>query len=160
PLMIWLAYEPRVRAQRNPALDWLKENAVGNPLVMNEIVPRTLRRLVATGRAEDLSACLAFLGDLKDSSVRRKGLEAMVAALQGRQLDPPPQWKQVLASLSKDNDPEVSRLAGRLAVNFRDVEALHRALAVAQDPAKPLRERIDAVHDLGLAYPPDALEPL
>jgi hypothetical protein len=160
PLMIWLAYEPRVSAQRNPALEWLKENAVGNPLVMNEIVPRSLRRLVATGKLEDLAASVAFLGEVKDSAVRRKGLEAMVAAFQGRQLDPPPQWKSVLAALSEDKDPEVSRLAGRLAVNFRDVEALRRALATAQDLSKPMRERIDAVHDLGLAYPPDALEPL
>jgi putative membrane-bound dehydrogenase-like protein len=160
PLMIWLAYEPRVSAQRNPALDWLKENALGNPLVIDEIVPRTLRRLVATGKPEDLAACVAFLGDVKDSTVRRKGLEAMVQALQGRQLDPPPVWKRVLASLSEDKDPEVARLAGRLAVNFRDVEALRRALATAQDAKKPVPERIDAVHDLGLAYPPDALEPL
>jgi putative membrane-bound dehydrogenase-like protein len=160
PLMIWLALEPRVRSERTATLDWLKQNAAGNPLVLDEIVPRTLRRLVATGKPEDLAACVAFLGGVKDSTVRRKSLEAMLAALQNRQVDPPAEWKTVLAALREDKDHEVERLAGRLAVSFRDLEALRRALATAQDAKKPMKERIDAVHDLGLAHPADALRPL
>src|SRR5205807_634138 len=61
PMMIWLAYEPHVVAQRTMVLRWLRVNAAGNPLVTEHIVPRAMRRLVATGKADDLAACVAFL---------------------------------------------------------------------------------------------------
>src|SRR5262249_36520922 len=66
PLLIWLAYEPRVVAQHRSALDLLKLAAPGNELVTNEIVPRTMRRLAATGKAEDLAACVAFVRAFND----------------------------------------------------------------------------------------------
>jgi putative membrane-bound dehydrogenase-like protein len=159
PLMIWLAYEPRVAVNPKP-LEWVKENAAGNPLVTDEIVPRALRRLVATDNPENLAACIAFLGSVKDVGVRKRGLEAMLLALQNRQVDPPAEWMRVLADLRDDQDVEVRRLADRLAVNFHDVEALKRALTAAQDATKPAGERIDAVRSLALVHPADALQPL
>jgi putative membrane-bound dehydrogenase-like protein len=160
PLMIWLAYEPKIAAQTNIALIWLKDHAAGNPLVTNEIVPRAMRRLVASNQPEKLAACLAFLRDLHDSLVRRRSLEGLVLALQGRQVDPPAEWKQVFTELFKDKDHEVQRLARRLAINFRDLEAMRQSLALAQDPTKPVHERTDAIRDLALAHPPEALLPL
>ena len=72
PLMIWLAYEPRVLAQRDAVLDWMKQHAPANLLVANEILPRTMRRLAATGRTEDLAACIHFVGLLDDGTRFRK----------------------------------------------------------------------------------------
>jgi putative membrane-bound dehydrogenase-like protein len=165
PLMIWLAYEPRVNQQganapRPPSLDWLKENAAGNPLITDEIVPRTMRRLVATGKAEDLAACVAFLDAVTDSAVRRRALEGLALALANRQVDPPAEWKRVRARLLEDTDREVQRLTAKLSINFRDSEAIRQALAVAQDRRRPTAERIEAVRNLGLAHPPEALKPL
>ena len=37
-------------------------------------MPRAMRRLVATGKSEDLAACVAFIGTLKDPGVRVKAL--------------------------------------------------------------------------------------
>src|SRR5207247_10833345 len=65
PLMIWLAYEPRVAAQSDVALDWLKGHAAGNSLVTNEIVPRAMRRLVAANQPDKLAACVAFVRDAR-----------------------------------------------------------------------------------------------
>src|SRR5262249_37190116 len=56
PLMIWLACEPGVAAQSELVLNWLKDHAAGNPLVTNEIVPRAMRRLVASNQAEKMAA--------------------------------------------------------------------------------------------------------
>jgi putative membrane-bound dehydrogenase-like protein len=156
PLMIWLAYEPRVAGQRRGALDFLRDHAADNPLVANEIVPRVVRRLVATGNADDLEACVAFLGGVKDPEVRRRALDGLAQALQGQILDGPPSWKAVLPALLADRDPEVQRLARKVAVNFRDPEAVRRALAAARDASKPPAVRIDAVRDLALARPPEA----
>jgi putative membrane-bound dehydrogenase-like protein len=160
PLMLWLAYEPRVAADPGPALQWLLQNAVGNDLATNEIVPRAMRRLVATGRPRDLAACLAFLGDIEDSTVRLKGLEAMVSALEGQLVDPPTPWRGLVAKLLLDKHAEVQRLTRRLTINFRDKEAIERALATAQDATKPMKERRDAIHDLSLVHPAEALGPL
>jgi putative membrane-bound dehydrogenase-like protein len=160
PLMIWLAYEPRLTSKRNPALEWLKENAAGNELIANDIVPRTMRRLIATGKLEDLEACIAFLGEVKDSLVRRKALEGVAEALKTRQLDAPAEWKAVFAQLLKDSDSEVQRLARKLAINFRDPAAVRRALAVVRDSSKAHGERLDAVRALAVALPPEAREPL
>jgi putative membrane-bound dehydrogenase-like protein len=159
PLLIWLAYEPRVTAQRNAALDWLKDHAADNPLVAEEIVPRTIRRLVATGKTEDLEACVAFLGAV-NRDVRRLALEGLAQALKSRQVEAPPSWKRVAAELRKDGDAKTRELARRLAVNFQDRAAIARSLAVAVDTSKGAGERVDAIRDLALAHPAEAQKPL
>jgi putative membrane-bound dehydrogenase-like protein len=158
PLMIWLAYEPRVAAGHEVSLSWLREHAEGNALITEEIVPRTLRRLTATGKAEDMAAAVAFLGGVRESEVRRRGLEGLLLGLQTRQTDQPPgAWPTVYATLVKDPDREVQRLARRLAVRFHDQRAIHQALTIAQDTHKPAAERTEALHDLADAHPADAL---
>jgi putative membrane-bound dehydrogenase-like protein len=160
PHMIWLALEPRIPVQTDAVLSWLKDHAAGNPLVTKEIVPRSMRRLVATNQPRKLTDCVAFLGQISNSAVRKQALEGLVAGLEGRQVDAPPNWKPVSAELDHDPDKEVQRLARRLAVNFRDLEAIHRSLALARDLAKTPAERIEAIHDLSLAHPLEALKPL
>ncbi len=159
PLMIWLAYEPRLTG-RGAALEWLKANAPGNALVTNDIVPRTFRRLGAAGRPDDMAACVAFLGEVKDAAVRKRALDGLVQGLQNRQLDAPGGWSKLFADLTDDEDGDVQRLARRLAVNFRDRAAIARALAAVRDGRLPRAERLDAVRDLALALPPEAVGPL
>jgi putative membrane-bound dehydrogenase-like protein len=164
PLMLWLAYEPKTAVaadpRNNPALDWLRVNAAGNPLVTNEIVPRTIRRLLATGRREDLAACVEFLAATSDKDVRRQALRGFIEALKNRQVEPPPEWDRVFAELMKTDDPEVRRLAQQLAVHFRDARAVTRALALLQDPKSSRQDRLDAIRALALAHPPEAVGPL
>jgi putative membrane-bound dehydrogenase-like protein len=157
PFMIWLAYEKRLAASAKPELDWLRQNAAGNELVTTAIVPRTMRRLVATGKPDDLAACVAFVGDVTDPAVRRQALEGLALALQNRQVDEPAGWKAVRAALAKADDPDTRRLTDRLAVSFRDREALRRALAVAADRTRPAADRAQAVRDLALGRLPEAL---
>jgi putative membrane-bound dehydrogenase-like protein len=160
PLMIWLAYEPRAANGPEPALAWLKQHASGNPLVTGEIVWRTVRRLGAMGKPAVLADSVAFLGEVSDSNVRRSALDGLAQAMQNRQVEAPAAWKRIFASLEQDYDPEVQRLARRLAVNFQDLQALHRCLEVALNGKKSTLERVNAVRDLGIAHPADALRPL
>jgi putative membrane-bound dehydrogenase-like protein len=160
PQMLWLAYEERLNAAVRSELDWLKDNAAGNALITDTIVPRTMRRLVATGKPDDLARCVAFIGALKDTTVRRSALGGLALALENRQVDPPAEWKAVQVELLKDDDAEVQRLARHLAVNFQDPDAIRRALAIARDATKSAPERIEAVHDLALSHRQFALKPL
>src|SRR5205807_2998854 len=127
PLMIWLAYEPLVAAAAEPSLAFLKQHAEENPLINEEIVPRVCRRLLATNRAPAIKAAVAFLEDVKSSMVRRRALEGLLQGLENRQAEPPDNWPQVAAVLNQDSDPEVQRLSRRLAVKFRDPQAIRRA---------------------------------
>ncbi|HEV2948404.1 MAG TPA: PVC-type heme-binding CxxCH protein, partial [Gemmataceae bacterium] len=163
PLMIWLGYERAMAARFSRstwALNFLKGAAADYPLIKNEIVPRVMRRLVATDRADKLADCMGFLRDVHDSTVRRRGLEGLLAGLEGRQMDAPLNWKEVVAELDRDSDLEVRRLTRRLAVNFRDLDAIRRSLELVQDSSRKPSERVEAVHDLALAHPPEALKPL
>jgi putative heme-binding domain-containing protein len=160
PLMLWLAYEPRVESHRDEVLNWLREHAPGNPLVTEAIVPRALRRLAVTTTPENLAACTSFIGSLRDSAVRRKALEGMAEALKGRQLDPPVGWRPLLAALRADADPAIRELARHLAVTFRDPIAIRRALETASDADRDLNRRMQAIRDLALAHPSEAQEVL
>src|SRR5207247_10484317 len=62
PLMLWLAYESKLAAKPTAELAWRKAKSSGNPLVTDHILPRAMRRLVATGKPDDLAACVAFAG--------------------------------------------------------------------------------------------------
>ncbi len=159
PLMLWLALESKV-SEKQQVLDWLKENAAGNPLVTNEIVPRTMRRLLATGKPEDVALCVQFLDEVKDRDVRRHALRGMAEGLKSRLVDAPAGWDRVYAALQMDEDAELRKLANQLAVHFQDVKALQRAVAVLKDANQPRTEREEAIRALALAHPPDALAPL
>jgi putative membrane-bound dehydrogenase-like protein len=146
----WVAYEPILANNPMDELAWLKEHAPGNALITDTIVPRSMRRLVATGKREDLGLCLAFVGDLADSGVRARALDALVSAIGNRTVDAPHEWDAVHAKLSKDDQADVKRLTNSLAIKFKDAEAVHRAMAVAGDASKPTDERLAALRDLSV----------
>ena len=161
PQMLWLAYEKQLDKARTD-LDWLRDNATGNPLITDTIIPRTMRRLASGGKPEDLKACLVFVAELKDGPAKRKALEGLTTALKGRQIDAPDNWKTVYAGLLKDDDFEVKKLAQALAINFRDLAAARYALTVASDStgSRTSTQRAAAVRDLGVARIDEAKLPL
>jgi putative membrane-bound dehydrogenase-like protein len=157
PLLIWLAYEPKL-TQTPSELEWLRENAPGNPLITDHIIPRAMRRLVATGKPELLALCLAFVGDVKDNAARMQALSGLVTVFEGRTVDAPKEWAALRDRLSKDADDPTRKLLNRLAVSFRDPEAAKRAYAALHNlkPASS-EERVEAVRQLALLKHPDAL---
>jgi putative membrane-bound dehydrogenase-like protein len=153
PQLIWLAYERIVARLARTELGWLRENAGTNLLIIDTIVPRSLRRVASTERPEDLAACIAFVRDERPGIVRRRALEGIASGLQGRQATPPEGWSAVADALAKDADGRVRELAQELSVVFRDAAAIRRALATAADVGKLASQRRDAVRALGLAKP-------
>ncbi len=160
PLLLWLAYEKQISKSLGKELDWLRDNAANNALIADYLIPRTMRRLVATGKPEDLAVCVAFLGEVKDAAAKQRALEGLVLALQSRQVDAPSNWNDVRVALSKEPNQEIQNLVNKLSINFRDPEAVKRALAVALDAGRPIHDRMEAVRSLALARPDTALQPL
>jgi putative membrane-bound dehydrogenase-like protein len=160
PLMIWFALEPLVERERDWMLEWLKDVTRGDRLISRELVPRVMRRLVATRRADHLQVCIEFASTVADSHVRRSAIEGVVAGLAGRRLQPPSGWPATRAKLMRNADPELVRNVRRLGAHFRDSAAIRDEEATAVDGSRPEAERVEAVRSIAVAQLPESLEVL
>lgn len=165
PQLVWVAYEKAIsiKADENPAkkeISWLKENAVGNDFVIDHIVPRLMKRLVATGKIEDLELCLDLVLGISSDTVRIKAMEAINIAIGNRSVPAPANWKTVQATLARSSQPDVAKLLNSMAVKFSDVEALKKAVAMATNSTATLEARLTAVRDLGVSKQPMIVKPL
>jgi putative membrane-bound dehydrogenase-like protein len=160
PQIVWLAYESKLASSAKTELNWLKDNAAGNALITDTIVPRSMRRLVATGKADDLSLCLKFVGEVKDKAVRSQALSGLAIALEGRTVDAPAEWTALQQRLAKDADEPTKKLLNKLAVAFRDPKAARRAHETTHNLKLSSEERAEAVRQLVLLKHPDAFKSL
>ncbi len=167
PYLLWLAWErqialaeqnrSRLVSQLQDELDWLSRNAVGNRLVADHIIAKTMRRLTVLNQPEVLALCVNFAGAVMDAKVRRKALEGLTEGLRGRIVEPPPQWDKIAAALAVMDDAEVRRLGEQLSVNFRSATAARRAYDAVRDASRSPAERSEAVRNLVLLKHPEAL---
>lgn len=166
PQLVWIAYEKVLAKTRgadaprsgdNEAeLAWLAEQAPANEFVRDHIVPKVMRRLVATGKADDLRLCVRFLATVKDVPTREKALDGLVVALANQTVDAPAGWAELQAELAKQNDPKLAPLAHKLGVHFRDPAAMKRAYAAVHDLKLSAEHRAEALRHVVLAKHPDA----
>jgi putative heme-binding domain-containing protein len=161
PQLVWLAYEkviskkPGANTPAEKELAWLAEQAPDNAFVRDQIVPKVMRRLVATGQPGDLKLCVEFVAKLKDAASREKALEGLSVALAGQSVDAPEGWAALQAEIAKGNDPKLTALTNKLAVVFRDPAALKRAVAAAGNTVFVDDIRTEAVRQLGAIRAPE-----
>jgi len=172
PQLVWLAYEKtlvtaRPRAADQPApkdppvaeeLAWLAEQSPKNEFVRDQIVPKVMRRLVATGKAADIKLCIDFIAKVKDSASRARALEGLTVALNGRTVDAPDGWPALEKELRGDRI--LLGYANQLAVAFRDPEAIKRAILIATDPGLSREMRTEAIRQIGLLKPQEGSQVL
>src|SRR5205085_2196863 len=111
--------------------------------------PKVGRRPVATGRPDDLKHCITFVASVKDAASREKALDGLAVALKDQTVNAPEGWAELQATIARENDPKLVALANRLAVSFRDPEAIKRAVAVAANTGLPAAPRVEAVRQIG-----------
>jgi putative membrane-bound dehydrogenase-like protein len=161
PQLVWIAYEKIIAKKQGastPAekeLAWLAEQAPDNIFVRDQIVPKVMRRLVATGQPSDLRLCVEFVAKVKDAHTREKALDGLAIALDKQTVKPPEEWAALQAEIARDNNPKLVALANRLAVSFRDPAALKRAIAAAGDTGLSADARAEAVRQLGALKAPE-----
>ncbi len=158
PKLTWLAYE-KVLSKKNGAnspvekeLSWLAEQAPTNQFVRDQIVPRAMRRLVATGQPRDLELCVKFVADCKDLNTREKALDGLSVALAGQTVAPPAAWAALQGELSKE--PRLAAFTAKLAVSFQDPVAVKKALALAADGTATPELRVEALRQLAATKVP------
>jgi putative membrane-bound dehydrogenase-like protein len=163
PQLVWLAYEKIIAKKEGastPAekeLVWLAEQAPDNVFVREQIVPKVMRRLVATGQPADLRLCIEFVAKLRDTASREKALEGLSVALAGQSVDAPGGWAALQADIATGNEPKLVALANKLAVVFRDPAALKRAIAAAGNTGLGADARAEAVRQLGAIRAPETV---
>lgn len=151
PHLVWIAYEKLLTKNASAELGWLRENAPSNPLITDQIIPRTMRRLTATGQPTDLALCIQFIADSKDASVREKALEGLVTELAGRTVTAPANWQELRNTLEKD--ARYTAAINKLAVSFRDPAAVKRALEAATNLKLPVDARTEGIRQLAVLKP-------
>ena len=143
----------RGEGSMNDELAWLAEHAADNPLIVDEILPRTTRRLAATKDPLLIDHCLRFAMNAKTPRMQNQALAGLVEALQDEQLKPTPTWPEAYAELAASKDGLVRELAYRLAVSFGDPAAIQRAMEIVYNPKASSSSRSQAVHDLARLQP-------
>ncbi len=157
PLMIWLAVEPAVAQFPEELLAWMAHTGGDNRLLADYIWPRAMRRTVAAAEPKNIALCLRLDRACENSHFRSQGLQGILQGLGDRQLDMPAETSADLNALQRDSSSEVRHLALRLAVHFHDKKAIESSLGIVRDAARPLVERLDALHDVAVARPPEAI---
>ncbi len=165
PHLTWLAYEKVISkkdgansaARVEKELAFLAKEAPDNIFVRDHIVPKVMRRLVATGQPGDLAACLKFVADVTDTNTREKALDGLAVALAGQTVDAPEAWAKLQPELKKD--PRLVALTNKLAIAFRDPVAIKKAIAALTDfvpDQANAAEQIEALRTLTLLKAPEA----
>lgn len=155
PHLAWIAYEKVLsKNPREPELVWLAANAPGNPFITDQILPKVMRRLVATGKGEDLALCLKFVGDVKDATARKQALTGLSIALKDQMVDAPAVWTTLQTELRKDES--LTPLLNQLAVSFRDPEALKRAHALVHNSNNTPEQQAEGIRQMVQLRHPEA----
>ena len=154
PKLTWLAYEKVISKKDlvERELWWLAGQAPTNQFVRDQIVPKAMRRLVATGQARDLELCVKFVADCKDLNTREKALDGLSLALAGQTVAPPAAWAALQGELAKK--PRLAAFTAKLAVSFRDPVAVKKALALAADGTATVELRVEALRQLAATKVP------
>ncbi len=182
PHLTWLAYEkvlaklsggrqspekekqtrgvntPRSENTLNAELAWLTEQAPNNIFVRDQIIPKVMRRLVATGKPEHLDLCLKFVARTSDINTREKALDGLAIALNGQTVQPPASWAKLMRELRQE--PRLATLTNKIAVSFRDPQVFQRMLAQMANPKQKEPNRIDAIRQVAAYADSKSIDPL
>jgi putative membrane-bound dehydrogenase-like protein len=157
PHLTWIAYEKLLTSggveprRSSDELTWLATNAPDNPFITDHIIPKVMRRLVATGDKASLALCLKFVNDVTDAKVRKQALTGLSIALKDQVVDMPAGWAALQPELRKDDS--LVPFVNQLAVSFRDPEAVKRAFLTMRDVNQSPTARAEAIRQLAVLKP-------
>ncbi|MFT3880460.1 MAG: c-type cytochrome [Gemmatales bacterium] len=157
PFLLWLATERELTFHRDTVLSWIQKDAAGNEVITNHLLARTMRRLAATGKPDDLSACLKLIQASQSDAVCRIALTGLAEAMKGRKVKGIDQWSDLAAQLIRRNNTDITRLVRTLSSSFYDATAVPHHIATLSKPSPDPKERIDAIEDLAFMQATEGL---
>ncbi|MDW8221431.1 MAG: c-type cytochrome [Gemmatales bacterium] len=168
PFVLWLAWEAQLSriiktpsektaAELDRLLEHLAEHADNNLLIIREIIPRTMRRLLAEDPQPHLARCLNFVRQCTDDASKAAALSGILEALRNRPVPPPDNWSHLVAELDVSGKGELVNLVRELGVIFRDPRSVKAALTVLSSAKSSEADLLRALQALALLNPPEAL---
>ena len=157
PLMIWWALEAAIagtskpstatadstRSSANlsgndlPVLNLFNDKSLwSRPVVMQEILPRLMRRFASTGQRADLAVCAKLLHESPSLETTKALMQGFEEAFQGRSLSNVP--SELVVALSAAGGGSLS-----LKIRQGDVSAIDEALHAIQDEKTPAGKRAE-----------------
>ncbi|HQR41288.1 MAG TPA: c-type cytochrome, partial [Gemmatales bacterium] len=147
PQLLWLALEREMQRGSEPILSWLQ--SANQPIVVNYLLPRVMRRMAAEGKVEQITQALQFISKLKDAAKVQQALGGLATALEGRQVKDVAAWKETRTILTATNNADVNRLVLKLSASFYDSAAVAQSLDLLKQPGDG-SEKLEAIRYLAL----------
>ncbi len=151
PLMAWFVIESHCGSEREAVLASFEADEIwSRPVVVQQIVPRLMRRFAEAGSRADFLTCARLLDMAPTPEARAALLSGFEQAFEGRV--PPPLPDELVAATGK----------GSLSLRIRqgEPEAVAEGLALLGDANADQQERLAAIRAFGTAPHPDALASL
>jgi putative membrane-bound dehydrogenase-like protein len=160
PQLLWLAWEKELMKKPDASskkersalvmIEALIAESPKNILARDVLLHRSIRRIASSGEFNGVSNSLNIIAKLKNTVSSEKALEGLALALAGQTVDAPKGWKDLQTELRKE--AKLVPLVNKLAVSFRDPEALSRAektlalTGTSEVRSQALRELVQLKH--------------
>jgi putative membrane-bound dehydrogenase-like protein len=147
PFLAWMAAEPAIAENPQPALDWVRDHGVETMPLSGRLLAKTMRRICDARRAEFLDAAVEFLGSLPADAapLALAAVNGLIEGQKGKALTPGRSPAQTLAKLTSSPNQELAARARELGALWGDAAAMRAALQLAADPRAAADQRIQSI---------------
>ena len=147
PFFAWMAAEPKIAANPQPALNWVRDHGMATMPLSGRLLAKTMRRICDSARGEFLNEAVDFLGSLpvEAAPLALAGISGLIEGQKGKVLPPGRLASEVLAKLSSSPNRELAARAQELGALWGDAAAMRAALKLADDPRANPDERVKAI---------------
>lgn len=151
PLLCWWIFEARIPSATTEVLEFFKNRALWDePLVMQHVLPRVVRRLAADGKRQELLLIAQLLKLAPGKEQATQLLKGFEEAYRGRAMTGLPE--ELVAAMASSG-------GASLAIRLRqgDAAAVKEALAIVGNPKAKLEDRLLYARSFGEIRNPDAV---
>jgi putative membrane-bound dehydrogenase-like protein len=147
PFMAWMAAEPAIAANPQPALNWLRDHGRATMPLSGQLLAKTMRRICDTRRTEWLDAAVDFLASLPADAapLALAGVQGLIEGQKGKALRPAKPVSELLANLAASPNKALAARAQELGALWGDAAAIRGALKLVVDSRADVDQRIKAI---------------
>jgi hypothetical protein len=148
--MIWMAAEPLIIRDPEPALNWFLENSQTATPLSGQLVRKTMRRICDSQEAEKLNVALDFIAAIPSAAATLAvaALDGLLEGQRGKALVPSRPPADFLAKLAKSPNTEVVARGRRLGTLWGDAAALQSTLKLIADGKANVDQRLQAIQSV------------
>ncbi|HMP15873.1 MAG TPA: c-type cytochrome, partial [Gemmatales bacterium] len=157
PYLLWLATEEELVRAPSVFLEALSNMDQENRLLNQHIIHRSIRRIAASGKKEDIELVIHFILQCKHPARITAALEGLAQAVQGKRFHNITSWKLLSNELAKSNDSTFKKYFLQLAAAFSDSSVITESLSTLEQNTSTRDSRQQAMQFLAVLREPKAV---